>query len=500
MALSMPGANFGILAWVALIPLFFAIAGKEPVQAFKLAFVAGAVFGIIEFHWTYALWDWISVGVIGVHIVLAIYFGLSWGIFGWLCAYFQKRQILGSKLTNRILLLFLVPTIWVLLEFGKSLSAFAFPWGQVADALYGQLPMIQISAITGVWGVSFLVVFTSFALFLALRNKSWKFAGLAFVIVGMVFAGGTFRMNAAPLAEGNKISLALVQPNVKQVIRTNPAYMSDFYQIYEDAFDEIESREEPVDLVVLPESSLPTFILGDGQARQFFGDWAEANQTPILLGTFVWDNGKIHNSVAFFSTEGPIEQVYKKVQLVPFSTEYFPGIGLLNQLGLSSIFPMAARLGGITPGDNFNPLLTDLGAIATPVCFETIFPHVSREFSKTGQAIISVTNDAWFKNTWALPQHFSRGVFRAVENGRYFVQAANSGISGVVGPYGKIKARSRIEDRAVIYSSISLIDENTFYTKYGDLFITIIGVFFSIILSASLLLGGRSRSQESSIV
>jgi len=111
---------------------------------------------------------------------------------------------------------------------------------------------------------------------------------------------------------------------------------------------------------------------------------------------------------------------------------------------------------------------------------------------KGAQLLITVTNDAWFKRTKALPQHFTKGVFRAVENGRFFIQAANTGISGVISPYGKIIARSSIEQEQILYSEVALSDGKTVYTRFGD-WLVYLALFF---LGTAL---ARTKLQRSKI-
>ena len=485
-ALSMPGAGIGFLIFVTFILLFYSIKDSDPKEAAKLAFGGGFVGGLVLYYWVYALWDWISVFTIAVHIILAIYTGIFWGIFGYLFAWLRDR-------IPQILLVLVLPSIWMMLEYARSLTIFGFPWGQAADALTmdAMLEFIQIASITGIWGVTFVVVLVSYLFFLTLEraDPNYYLAGPAVLVVVLVF--GMYTTINDPV-DMERFEIAMIQPSIPQRERSDPLNLPRFMSIYDELLTKVEFRsaihEDPVDLVVLPESALPTFILSHPDTREFFANWSARLRSPVMLGTFTNLNNEVYNSVAYVNENGPTNNIYNKIQLVPFSTEYFPAIDLLKSAGVGRVFPLLERLGRITPGDEFSPIQTDLGLIGTPICFETLFPHVSRQLVRNGAGvIISVTNDAWFHNTWALPQHFAKGVYRAVENRRYFIQTANSGISGIIDPTGKVEERSSIEDRSVIFGQIALRDNETFYTRHGDLIIYAGLAFLILGLGVSIL-------------
>lgn len=463
LAFSMPGPNLGLLAWIALIPLFWALDGQAPKQAFKIGFLSGLFYFGLLLHWLYTIWDWASLFIVFGYLVLIGYLGLYWGAFSALYSLFIRLLPIWALIPA-------VPALWATLEFLRSLTRFGFPWGQVADALYLQLPFVQLASITGPWGVSFLVVLANFLLYLGIRHRMWRYPLMALVLVGLTFSWGSFETNR-PLPPARELKISIVQPNIPQRVKSDPHRLPELLEIHQKLLDEVSQGGEGVDLVILTESILPAFVLEDPPVRGVFVGWAQAHNTPLLLGTFTQEAQDIYNSVAFISKRGEVMDTYDKVQLVPFSTEYFPGIELLRRLGLERLVPIG-RLGTLTAGKGFEPLQTELGVIATPICFESIFPQISRAFVLKGASlIVTITNDAWFKRTWALPQHFAKGVFRAVENGRYFVQAANSGISGIIDPKGRILQRSAIEERAVVYGSVQLLDEQKPFTRWGDWFV-----------------------------
>ena len=486
LAFSMPGPNPGWLAWIAFVPLFWALDGKSPKQAFRIGWLAGVVFFGVLLYWLFTLWDWASAFIIVGYLVLICYLGLYWGVFGALYSFVGRRLPRWTSLIA-------VPALWVVLEFIRSLTRFGFPWGQAADALYLQLPFVQLASITGPWGVSFLVVMTNYLLYMGIKYRQWSYPLIASLLMGVIFLWGWIEMSR-PLSEGRELYIGLVQPNIPQRVRSDPNRLNEFLALHQQLLEEITQEDEEVDLVILPESILPTLVLEDFQVRQVFTKWAETHHSSLLLGTFTRDARNIYNSVAFISPRGEVVDTYDKVQLVPFSTEYFPGIQLLDQMGISRWIPIG-RLGALTPGKGFLPLSTERGRLATPICFESIFPQISRDFVRGGaQLLVTITNDAWFKNTWALPQHFAKGIYRAVENRRYFLQAANTGISGIIEPTGRILLRSQIEKQEVLRGLVNLMDGLTLYTRWGDWLIYASLIYLGIVFTFGFL---RLRAERS---
>ena len=464
---SMPGPDLGGLAWVALVPLLWALHGRGPREAFRLGYLAGFVYFGTLLYWVYSVWDWASFAIIPGHFILTGYLALYGGAFGALYAFFSKRLSPGW-------IAIVAPALWVVLEYLRGLGRFGFPWGQAADALYQQLPFVQIASLVGIWGVSFLVVGVNALLFLALRTRSVRYGVLALAALGAAFLWGQTRLST-PVPQGPELRIALVQPSIPQRIRGNPQLLEEHARVYFQLLEEIAARGDPIDLVVLPESILPTLVLDDPRVLAPLKDWAARQGATLLFGTYVADGEDILNGAAALSPGGEVLGTYAKVQLVPFSTEYFPGAALLEKLGITRFLPVGTRLGLLTPGSGFAPLPTPWGGVATPICFESIFPRITRQFVRNGaELIVTVTNDAWFKRTWALEQHFAKGVFRAVETGRYFVQAANTGISGIVDPRGRVLAQTEKDERTVLGGTVRLQEGRTPFVRYGDGFVYVL--------------------------
>jgi apolipoprotein N-acyltransferase len=377
------------------------------------------------------------------------------------------------------------------LEWIRAQGPFGFPWGQAADALYQIPSAIQASSLGGIWIVTFLIVLVNALLAQGWARRRWPEPVVALLIVGLALGGGSFTLpSTSESAEAR--SVRIVQPSIPQSIRSDASQLAAFRSIYRELMGQIDTADS--DLTILPESILPTYVLDDADVLAQLTDWAQEHDQTLLFGTYRRAEGATHNSSVAVSPEGNVADAYDKNHLVPFSTEYFPGKPLLRRAGLFDLIPVGDRLGLIDPGQAHRSLKTDLGRIATPICFESIFPRIGRTFARNGaELIVIVTNDAWFKTSWALPQHFAKAVFRAVETRRDVVQAANSGVSGIVDAQGRIQARSGINERTVLGGTVRTRDRETLYTRWGDWWIGLSALYLGI---AALSSSGLSRRRR----
>lgn len=472
LAFAMPGPDLGPFAAVALVPLLCALHGQSPKTSFRIGLIGGTAFFGILLHWLHTLWDFASIGIVPAYLVLVGYLALYWGLFGWGYAWLSRR--LGPWA-----LALAAASLWTVLEWIRAQGPFGFPWGQAADALYQMPTAIQVSSIAGIWGVTFLLVLVNALLAEGWARRRWPEPVVALVVVGLTLGGGWLTLaQSGPSSEG--MDVRIVQPSIPQGVRSDASRLAEFRSIYRDLMSQIEASES--ELTILPESILPTYVLDDADVRAELTDWAQEHDQTLLFGTYTRAEGATHNSSVAVSSDGTVADTYHKNHLVPFSTEYFPGKPLLRQLGVFNLIPVGNRLGLIDPGQRHGSLRTDIGRIATPICFESIFPRIGRAFVQNGaDLIVIITNDAWFKASSALPQHFSKAVFRAVETRRYVVQAANSGISGIVDAQGRIQARSGINERTVLGGTVRSHDRETRYVRWGDWLIGLNAFYLGLI-------------------
>ena len=182
-----------------------------------------------------------------------------------------------------------------------------------------------------------------------------------------------------------------------------------------------------------------------------------------------------------FGADGTTQGVYRKMHLVPFG-EYVP----LQRL-LFFAAPLVEAVGAFSAGNEAVVLPVGPHRASVAICYEVVYPELVRRFVSGGTELLTtITNDAWFGRTAAPYQHFAQAAMRAIENGRYLVRAANTGVSGVVDPYGRVLAASGIFEPAVIVEQARFLRASTFYARHGDVF-----AYASVIVTVAMLVTAR---------
>ena len=222
-------------------------------------------------------------------------------------------------------------------------------------------------------------------------------------------------------------------------------------------------------MVVWPESATPFFFQSEDTYKKAVEDIVKGTGAYLLFGTPSWENTfnfrEFFNSAFLISPENKIAGKYNKMHLVPYG-EYVP---------LKDIFPfihkMVANIGEFSSGKQIINLQLPSCSFATLICYEIIFPDLTRRFVKQGaHFIVNITNDAWFGETSASFQNVSMAVLRAVENRRFVVRAANTGISAFIDPAGSVTKQTKLFTQAILPDIIICREEKTFYTMHGDIF------------------------------
>ena len=186
--------------------------------------------------------------------------------------------------------------------------------------------------------------------------------------------------------------------------------------------------------------------------------------------------------------DGTLAGVYRKMHLVPFG-EFVP----LKQL-LFFVGPLVEQVGGFEPGQSMVMLPTSYGKISTAICYEIVYPGlVRRSVLEGSQLLTTITNDAWYGYSSAPYQHFLQASMRAIEQGRYLARSANTGISGIVDPYGRVVAQSKIFERTTLVGDVRMIDVRTVYGTIGDA----CAYVCALLAAAALAFASRSKTGSS---
>ena len=477
LTLSFPTFNLYPLAWISLVPFIVSLWGKEPSKAF----ITGLVFGVFYFFGT-TYWIYHSIShyggiplIVSLIIVfsLCLYLSLYPGIF----AVLFSMKIRSSKLPAFLL----APVLWVSLEYARSYAFTGFPWSSIGYSQYLFLYGIQSVDLTGIYGISFLVVscngvisdilitrkrLTEIPLFPVRLTYIAITAFLLLFVLNMSYGYWRLHQNRP----GNTVKVGIVQGNIDQSKKWQPSYQDEVITTYKGLTRQIVTTSPH--LVVWPETSLPFFFGYDSVRSQDLIDFQRQLNTYLLFGTVTVKNSpaketppQLLNSAVLLDRNGNITYSYYKIHLVPFG-EYVP---------LKSIFFFVEKIvsgaGEFVPGDSFVKAQTPFGTFGTFICYEIIFPGLVRKFySKSGDFIVTITNDAWFGDTSGPYQHFSMAVFRAIENRKPLVRVANTGVSGFMDSNGRILKKTPLFTKGLETEEIVLDPSKTIYTRFGDIF------------------------------
>nr|MBP6715318.1 apolipoprotein N-acyltransferase [Acidobacteriota bacterium] len=329
------------------------------------------------------------------------------------------------------------------------------------------LPIAQLASVTGVYGVSFLVALVSAAAaVLGLSRRPRQLIAVVGVVavLAAVTVGGMLRLADNRLAEsGRVLRVGLIQGNVEQDQKWDPRFRDAIVSRYLTL-----SREailSGAQLVVWPEASTPFFIDRDSALAEPIRTLAEQTRTPFVIGTDEFDGTNIFNAASVIGADGRGRGSYRKMHLVPFG-EYVPLKKLLFFVG-----PLVEAVSDFAPGTEASVLDVGEGVRASvAICYESTYPSLTRAFAQGGaQLLLVITNDAWFGTSSAAYQHFQMGAMRAIENGRYLARAANTGITAVVDPYGRVVKQAGMFEPLGLTADVRLLDSRTIYTRTGDL-------------------------------
>jgi apolipoprotein N-acyltransferase len=503
LVLAFPNFNLWPLAWIGLVPLLFALEGQKPVRAFLLSYLTGILFFLGTVYWL------IHVTLPGM-IAVALYLGLYFGLFGFLLNY--------SPLTNKYLFLVYAPALWVTLEWLRAHVFTGFGWVLLGHSQTLNLPAIQIADITGAYGVGFVILLTNYTVYIAVKNFKkienfiWPLA-LTTVVLFAVFGYGQYRLNN--IFTGEALKVAVVQGNIPQAKKWDPDSRDYIIKKYNDLTLKVVS--DAPDIVIWPETSVPGFIDLDRSLYESVKNLSIKTKAPLLVGAPRVDDTRedvYYNSAFFFSEEGRPIGRYDKIHLVPFG-EYIPFKNMFSFVQRFSTMPIGDFAGGKeytvfkfnierdVKDKDYNWKMIKKVKFSSLICFEDIFPEISRRFVKEGAGfLVNMTNDAWFGNTNAAYQHAQCSVFRAVENRVNVVRAANTGLSCFIDQKGRIidsvseKGRSLFVDGyKVCYITLTRI--RTFYNMRGDLFTYICLGVTLLILAISFIVRNVSFFRKS---
>jgi apolipoprotein N-acyltransferase len=496
LGLAFPKTDLNLLAWVAFIPLLYAAEGRSPGTIFGLGWLQGMARHAFSLYWIVITLHTFA----GVHLALAV---LPMLLLAALLAIYSGVALWAGEYCGRRLqipLFVTLPIAWVAVEWVQSFFPIGFPWNLVGYAAYRNLDLIQIAEFTGVYGISALILFFNTVIYTILftsasrRRQMASLVSLTVLIVAATIFGALRirQLERAPAA--GRLRVAMVQGDIPQSIKWDPKFLDSSFNVYVDQ-SRIAARHG-ADLIVWPEAAAafffqptdqypPDFAL-DRSYRSALLAAAQSIGEPILFGApALVPNGDelgTANRAYLVSGKGRVVAWYDKIQLVPFG-EYIPLHWLLKGI----VNRIVKGFGDMVPGQIQTIFTVDGARLGVLICYESVFPDLTRRLAKRhAEVLVNITNDAWYGTSSAPYQLLAMAAMRSVETRLPMVRVANTGISAVIEPTGRITARTPLFKRGTEFEDVPYRPVLSVYARVGDLFSQICFI---------LLIGGLIRGR-----
>ncbi len=539
LTLAFPPMEWGWTAWFGMVPFLVALDGCNRKEACWLSLFFGTVFYYMNLIWLNTLSTINPMVPVGI-VFMGMACGTYAGVFGE-----QAAFVYGKR--RHSLSLIAIPALWVSWEYIRAQGELGFPWLFLGHTQVNWLSLIQICEFTGVYGISFVLVMSNVALaelVSAKRSKNKErvltairhCGGVILVVIVMLFYGMYSEIpikntqtdivlsDSSIAIKLPSITVGLVQPGINQG-RKMASYMSpnaerrlrlqqEINFINRSQIEAITAEDKDVDLIILPESAVthPVFNLMDAE-RRMVERWSRDANAPILFGANHYklerdaidmdlrlsEQGQFFNGAWLVDPQsGLSENPYDKMHLVPFG-EY--GWVLDKIPGLSEMVLGISSFGAGQETRVFEIAGRRLGMV---ICFESCFPYLIRENVAAGaDAIVVITNDAWYKMSSGARRHQTQSIFRAIESRRPVVRVANTGISCVIDRWGRVVESLDLEEGVAKHLVTDLPGskgETTLYMRpWGEWFAWLCIAFSTIFYAERFICFYRSRGKNKNL-
>ena len=485
----------------------------KPRRYYGLGLCFSMGYFMMTLHWFLSMWplDFVNgmtrLGAVGV--IFAACVGLPFlQSVGFAFLFYLLAQLARTRALRRypLALPFAFAVGWTFFAFTQTLTFAGVPWGaQLALSQHENLLLVSSASFFGSFFVTFVI---------AAVNALLAFGILRFFAgekkVGRLcaaLAAGIFLLNFAlsslayllPVREGEKTNAAVLQGNFSSAEK----WKNDVDMLETYATLAREAAAEGATLILWPETAIPYGLTNDTYAKPFLSRLAEETGATQVVGAYSYEPGEDgervrHNSLFLFRPDGSVsKQLYHKRHLVPFG-EYVPMAWLVDTL-----FPVLGSLemlndgSRVTAGDDPALFEEDWGTLGGLICFDSIYPALARDSAAAGAELLLIsTNDSWFFDSRAVYQHNGQAILRAIENGRYVLRSANTGISSIITAKGEVIDDIPALTRGQLTAEVSLIEGNTLYTQIGDLFVLLAAVAFHLPFAVELYCRIREKQKK----
>lgn len=479
-----PKFDLFFLAWIMIVPFLAAVSRKKPFASFLLGVLFGLISALGVTYWLY----YSVVGYFGLSPLMGVcfivaaslfYAAIYFGLFGFLLS-------LCRPLVEKRVGILIIPCFWVLCEILRGWWLSEDPWGILGYSQYKFIPLVQIADTTGVYGISFVIVMVNVALYRILAHlwsrhkkdshpvwslRDWGFnLVLPLLVVGAVLLYGFLALkeqeNTCPDGK-DEIQVALIQANIPSKFRWKSIYYGKNLATY------LRMTRSPAvkgaDLVVWPENAINFHPDREPLLFQILKKSIGDPPITLLTGAPYMDkvpgeNRSTNYNAAFLITPEGIQKKYEKIHLMPVSERKPAWLrSVLKSPGESPSVFSAGEEATVFPFENTR--------FSSPICFEMVYPELIRRFIRNGaEFLVNISNDSWFGPTAGPFQHLVFSTLRAVENRRWVLRAANTGISAIVAPTGRIVYQAPLHEKEIKVGRICPQTRLSLYTRYGDVF------------------------------
>ena len=491
--------QLGFLEWISLIPMLavvftqFEPSALSAKQSYWRGFLAIYAYYFVIYHWFVNLYplDFVGLGNgASVVVVLAGWLGLPLlqALPGGL-VFLGFRKLSNAELIKKypILKPLVFACLWILFEWFSTLTWTGVPWGRLYMGQGSYLPMMQSASLFGSYFISLLILSVNGMLAYAIcyRCRELLCYGLSAGLLIGNLSFGLIRTKINFQTE-NTIQAAVAQGNISSHDKWETSTTFRMMDVYEELTQKAAS--EGAELVIWPETTVTVPLNRSRSMKEFVSRVAKENQVTLIVGALYEDETGEFNSLFLVEPDGTIsEQRYNKRHLVPFG-EYVP----LRKL-VSVLIPPLAELSALelelTPGEDSALFETSQGKIGSMICFDSIYEMLGIRSVRDGAELMVISsNDSWFKDSKAIYQHQTQAQFRAIEQGKYLLRSANTGISTILSPTGEIL--SWIDPLVEGYSveQVSFRTQRTLYSVIGNTLVYLCGGFCAFVAVSDFVL------------
>ncbi len=460
LALAFPRTDWALTPWLMVAPLLVVAVMTPPRAAFWWGLLYGGVFFLVLLRWlnfTFRVYSTIPGPLVFLPTVLLAGYCAFWlGAVAWAVSRVAGRHSLGWALLA-------APFFWVAGEWLRGHLFGGFPWGTVAYSQYLHLRVIQIAELTGVHGVSFLIVAVNAAVagcLVLTWRRAVAGAAMAAVLVTAALLFGSIRLSETVSGPTGRVTI--MQPSIEQPVKWEPRHTQETLAIYFALTR--QAAAENTQLLVWPETASPTILRQDPALVAALTKASADLEIPLLVGSIdAAGNPPRFRNTAFLLTDQGIVGRYDKIHLVPFG-EFVPLSGVIG-----FVRGWAEFISELEPGTRTVVFQGPPAPYGVVICYEGIFPDLVRNFVRDGaRLMVNMTNDAWFGRTSGPEQHLTMYPFRAIEHRVSVVRAANTGVSAFIAPSGQIVRRLGLFQRGLLTETVPLRVGKTLYTRLGD--------------------------------